>query len=305
MALTLAETIKENTRKHLDDSGDFLFGQCVSAVGWIGGTVPNCKNIVEIPMTDIAGPGFAVGAALMGKKPIFVVRYQGFMWYNSSSLVNYAAKSKEIWKVPCPIFIRSIGMEGGGVGHTASSSIHSIFMHMPGMPVAAPMTPQEWQDVWNYFLTHDDPIYCSEHRRSFLINYEMKNELNPDSEADLTIVAISAARLNALEAIEELKKQGLKCNIAHQVWLKPFMPAGELVACLKKSRVSVVIDSDFEIAGASRSIAYELSHLAGKPIFALGLKDSSCGASVKTENITPNKNEIVDYIMKKLKEVHI
>lgn len=305
MAVTVAETIKENTRKHLEESGDFLFGQCVSAVGWIGGTVPNCKNIVEIPMTDVAGPAFAVGAALMKKKPIFVVRYQGFMWYNSSSLVNYAAKSKEIWNVPCPVFIRSIGMEGGGIGHTASSSIHSIFMHMPGMPVAAPMTPNEWQEVWDHFLKNDDPIYCSEHRRSFAINYEMKNELAENEVADVTIVAISAARLNALEAAAELRAKGLKVNLVHQLWLKPFKIPDAAVACIKKSKMSVVIDSDFEIAGASRSIAYDLTHMANKPVFALGLKDKSCGVSAKTENITPNKNDIVEYVMKKLKEVSL
>ncbi len=301
MEYTVAETIKENTRKHLEENNGMLFGQCVSAVGWIGGTVPDCKNIVEIPMTDVAGPAFAVGAALMGKRPIFVVRYQGFMWYNSSSLVNYAAKSKDIWNQPCPVFIRAIGMEGGGVGHTASSSIHSIFMHMPGMPVAAPMTPKEWQDVWDYFMSHDDPIYCSEHRRSFTNKNEMPNEITAPDDADVTIVAISAARLNALEAVEELRKSGLRVNLFHQLWLKPFEPAPEMVRCLKNSKIGVVIDSDFEIAGASRSLAYELTHLAQKPVLALGIEDRSCGAAPRVENITPKKDKIVEFVMQNLK----
>ena len=115
MGRTTAETIKEITRNHLINGNGLLFGQCVTAVGWVGGTIPDCEGIVEIPMTDIAGPGFAVGAALIGRRPIFVVRYQGFMWYNASSFVNYAAKSKEVWGKPCPIFIRSIAMEGNGI----------------------------------------------------------------------------------------------------------------------------------------------------------------------------------------------
>src|SRR3990167_9129556 len=221
---TVAQVIHNNTRRHLEGADGLLFGQCITAVGWIGGTVPDCSNIVEIPMTDVAGPAFAVGAALMGKRPIFVVRYQGFMWYNASSLINYAAKSKEIWNIPCPIFIRAIGMEGNGIGHTASACFHSIFMHAPGLPVAAPMTPLEWQEVWNYYLGHDDPVYCSEHRRSFNLKEEMKNQIDSLTEADITIVGISEARLNALEAMVELKKAGFKINLFHQLWLKPFKP---------------------------------------------------------------------------------
>ena len=60
--INVAETIKEITRNHLTKSNGLLFGQCVTAVGWIAGTVPDCEGLVEIPMTDVAGPGFAVGA---------------------------------------------------------------------------------------------------------------------------------------------------------------------------------------------------------------------------------------------------
>ena len=72
MGKTTAETINEVTRNHLTHGNGLLLGQCVTAVGWIGGTVPDCEGIVELPMTDVAGPGFAVGCALMGRRPIFV-----------------------------------------------------------------------------------------------------------------------------------------------------------------------------------------------------------------------------------------
>lgn len=291
---TTAETIKEITRNHLEKENGLLLGQCVSAVGWIGGTVPDCKNIVEIPMTDVAGPAFAVGAALKGRRPIFVVRYQGFMWYNASSLVNYAAKSKQVWDQPCPIFIRSIGMEGFGVGHTASSSIHSIFMHSPGMVVVAPMTPCEYQSIWDWFITHDDPIYVSEHRRSFTLTEEMPNDV--DQEADITLLAISAARLNAQEACEILKEKGIKCNLIHQVWLKPFIISDELDQSLKATKLGLVIDSDYQLNGASESFSYQLMHKYTMPIHALGIEDRVCGASKEGENITPSANIIAEKV---------
>jgi pyruvate/2-oxoglutarate/acetoin dehydrogenase E1 component len=250
---TVADTIKEITAHHLTESGGILLGQCVTAVGWIGGTVPDVEVIVEIPMTDVAGPGFAVGCALAGRRPIFVVRYQGFMWYNCSSLVNYAARSMQVWGIPCPIFIRAIAMEGNGIGHTASSSLHSVFMHSPGMPVAAPMTPLEYQEAWQYYLDHSDPVYCSEHRRSFASHLEVDNIDKVD--ADITVVAISMSWLNMLEVKETLHKRGIRCNIIHLLWLKPFDPSEAMLDSIKRTGIGLVLDSDYEVTGASRSIA--------------------------------------------------
>lgn len=294
MGKTTAETINQITREHLTEGNGLLLGQCVTAVGWIGGTVPDCEGIVEIPMTDVAGPAFAVGCALMGRRPIFVVRYQGFMWYNSSSLINYAAKSKQVWSRPCPIFIRSIGMEGNGIGHTASSCVHSIFMHSPGMPIAAPMSPNEYQSVWDHFMNQDDPIYVSEHRRSYTSSLEMENIVQ--DQADITIIAISASRLNAIEAEKTLREQNIKCNLFHLLWLKPFKPTEEMLNSLKKTKVGLVIDSDYEISGASRSLAYELMHQTGVPVHALGLEDRVCGVAPHLENITASPEKIATTI---------
>ena len=296
MGRTTAETIKEITRNHLTKSNGLLFGQCVTAVGWIAGTVPDCEGLVEIPMTDIAGPGFAVGAALMGRRPIFVVRYQGFMWYNASSFVNYAAKSKQVWGQPCPIFIRSIAMEGNGIGHTASSCNHSIFMHSPGLPVAAPITPKEYLSVWDHFLKNDDPIYVSEHRKSYPLIEEMEDVYQDN--ADITIIAISGGRLNLLEADQMMREKGIKCNIFHLLWLKPFVPPEKMLESLKRTKIGIVIDSDYEITGASRSIAYELMHLTETSVHALGLEDRVCGVAKHLENITPTPEKIMDTVQR-------
>ena len=77
MARTVAETIRELTRQHIDEGG-IVIGQCLTAVGWVQNTIPpQTRGIVELPMTDIAGSGISVGAAIMGKRPIFVMRLAG------------------------------------------------------------------------------------------------------------------------------------------------------------------------------------------------------------------------------------
>lgn len=293
MARTVAETIRAATREHLQSRGGLLFGQCVTAVGWIGGTVPEmteAEGIVELSMADVAGPGIAVGVALAGRRPIFVIRYQGFMWYNAASLLNYAAKSKELWNVPCPLLVRSIAMEGG-IGPVASASHHGMVMRMPGMPVIAPMTPGEWQQGWDWFLQHDDPLYVSEHRRSFPIDHELPDEVS--GAAHVTLIPISAARLNAIEAAAALARRGIRCHLAHCLWLKPFQPSAAMLESLRATRVGLVIDSDFEIAAAGRSIAYDLMHATGARVHALGLEERSAGFAPQHDNPTPGPARIV------------
>ena len=299
MARTVAETIQEVTRKHLKENRGLLLGQCVTAVGWIGGTVPAMteeEGIVELSMADVSGAGVAVGVALSGRRPIYVIRYQGFMWYNAAPLLNYAAKSKEMWNVSCPVFVRSIAMEGG-IGPVASASNHGMVMHMPGMPVCAPMTPGEWTEAWGWFMKHDDPLYVSEHRRSFPVDYEMKDQVEKNSR--ITIIAISATRLNAIAAIEQLKKEGISCDLFHLFWLKPFTPKKEILESLKKTGLGVVLDSDFEISGPARSIAHELMLTSSKPVHSLGLEDRTAGFAPDKDNGTPT----VDRILAKIRSL--
>lgn len=288
---TVAQTISDITRKHLEQDNGLLLGQCISAVGWVGGTVPNCKNIVEISTSEGSNSGLAVGVGLMGRRPIYVIRYQGFMWIAANSIVNYAAKSKEIWDVPCPILVRSIAMEGNGIGPTASSSQHAMVMRMPGIAVFAPMTPNEWKFAWDWFMKHDDPVYCSEHRRSFTLTEEMPNIISSTSK--ITILAISAARLNCIDAINKLKKDGIDVDLFHLNQLKPLIIPDGVMESLCKTQIGMVVDSDFELCGAAESISYHLTIQTGVKVFALGLEDRNCGMSKESENITPSAEKIL------------
>ena len=273
---TVANTIKEATREHLENGG-LLFGQCLSAVGWVGGTVPQMeKGIVELSMADSSGAGIAVGAALAGRRPIYVIRYQGFMWYDAAPLMNYAAKSMDMWGVPCPIFIRAIAMDGAGP--VAGQCHHGLVMRMPGIKVIAPMSPLEWMEGWTWFLNHDSPLYVSEHRKSFPIDYENRNTCHAEvdlKEMGVSIFAISYARHKALEAILKIKGHGYTCDLFHLTWLKPFTVTKEMVQSLKKSRHGLVIDCDFDLT--AKSIAHDLMLASGVPVHAMGLEDRTAG----------------------------
>ncbi len=289
---TVAETITRITRDHLLHHNGIALGQCLTAVGWVGGTVPHLgeqEGLVELSMADVAGGGIAVGTALAGRRPIYIVRYQGFQWYNAVSVVNYAAKSKELWGIPCPIFVRSIAMDGG-IGPVASGSHHSIFTRMPGIVVAAPMTSHEYEEVWSYFMSHDDPLYCSEHRRSFPIDYEMEDVLH--EKADITLFPLSSTRLNAIEASIHLARDGILCNIIHIVWLKPPHFPNYTQETLMHSRYGgLVLDGDFE-NGIAKCLAFDLMGAFGKRVGVLGLEDRVAGFAPHLDNLPPTTEKI-------------
>ena len=299
MATTVRETIKEITRKHLTEGKGKCYGQCLTAVGWVGGTLPELyeeDGMVELSMADVAGGAIVTGIALSGERAIYVVRYQGFQWYNAVSIVNYAAKSKEIWNRPCPILVRSIAMEGG-IGPVAGSSHHSLVHRMPGIKVLAPMTPGEYQLAYDLYMADDDPYYISEHRKSYDNTEELQDVIN--DEADFTIFPISITRFEMEKLLELAEQEGIKLNIIHQLWLKPFYIMDNWVSALTNSKYGGLVTDDDYVEGVASSIANELSLATDKKVHTLGLEPRTAGFYPSVDNLPPTAEKILE----KLKQI--
>jgi len=294
MAITLRETIKNIVCNHLLSKKGKAYGQCLTAVGWVGGTLPELyedDGMVELSMADVAGGAIVTGAALAGTRPIYVIRYQGFQWYNCVSIINYAAKSKEIWKIPCPIFVRSIAMEGG-IGPVAGSSHHSLFYRMPGLKIACPMTPAEYKQVYDRFLNDDVPYYVSEHRNSFG-NTEELPDINLYKNPDFTLFIISVSRLEIQKIYSTALENGIKVNIFNILWIKPLEISSEAYESIANSKYGgLVIDDDYE-DGCQSSIANKISIVSDKKVWNLGLDDKTAGFSKKFDNLPPDSKKIL------------
>lgn len=303
MALTVADTIRNLTKKHITRDNGYVVGQCLTAVGWVQNTIPKIKkNIVELPMTDTAGSGIGVGMAIAGSRPILVLRFQSFLWLNSSPLVMHAAKALEIFNYPCPVFIRAIASEGFGSGPLHTNCYHSPFAHMPGLPICAPMSPLEYKSIWKTYKKGNKPLLVSEHRRSYKSSIEFKN-LN-FRKSKITIFAISATRFNVKEAIDKLQKENIYCDVFHLYWLKPFNLKKDYLNSINKTGLGLVLDSSYEICSISESIAHKLM-LKSKnkcKVYVRGMKDYSPGTGVKLENMTPTTNQIYREIKKLIKK---
>ncbi len=300
MQKSLRDTIKEIVREHLN-SGYIAMGQCLTAVGWVGGTLPELyekDGMVELSMADVAGGGFAVGAALAGKRPIYIIRYQGFCWFNLPIILNYACKSKEIWDRPSPLLIRSIAMEGA-IGPVAGSCHHSLAYRMPGIKILAPMSSSEYQIAYKMFMNSDDVFLFSEHRGSFAFEGELNDQLveNPD----LVVIAISITRFQASEAVKDLMKKNIKVSFVNLWKLKPLELHIESERNIYNSKYGfLIIDDDYE-EGIASSIGQKISSKTRKNFEVLGLETRSAGFSKNTDNLPPTKEKIIDTVLSIIK----
>jgi acetoin:2,6-dichlorophenolindophenol oxidoreductase subunit beta len=165
--MTLSTTIRSLTASHIREGG-LALGQCLTAVGWVNNTVPDDPELrhglVELPMTEGAGAGFAVGSALI-RPTVLIIRFQSFLWLQASPLVNYAAKCRSIWGRDCRLWVRAIASENCGPLH---SGYHDrIFEGIEGLTVVRPHTPSAYRAAWQHWQNTGNPVICSEHRADY------------------------------------------------------------------------------------------------------------------------------------------
>ena len=292
MDKSVREIIRSICAEHLD-SGHLIMGQCLTAVGWVGGTLPERHDMTELPCCDVAGAGFAVGAALVGKRPIYIIRYQGFNWFNAAMIVNYAAKSKELWRKPCPMFVRSIAMEGG-IGPVAGSSHHALYYRMPGIKIFSPMTSAEYLTAYRDFLSGDDVVYVSEHRKAYDNTEELPTYRG--GKPDLVLFPISVTRFAAARAAWALART-LSVAVYHIFQLKPLSLSHQAYADLAQAKFGgIVLDDDYP-DGVAKAIAHDLSVQSGwAQVRVLGLENRTAGFAPQVDNLPPTAEQIAAYI---------
>jgi len=300
MGKSLRQTIIEITYHHLKKEKGQVFGQNLTGVGWVDGTLPKLyekDGIVELPMADVSGGGIVAGSALVGKKPFYIIRYQGYNWFNCIFIANYACKSKELWKIPAPMFIRGISAEGHGP--IIDSSHISMFYKMPGIKIFSPMTTKEYKNVYKQFLNNNDVFYVSEHRKSYENSTEFKNIIK--KKLDIILMPISVTRFDAAKAVVKLNKLGFKVGIIHLVNLKPFNLKKSWIEAIRSCRHGVLMtDNDYK-DGILRTMAHKINEKTHKKVSVMGLEDKPSEQHSNVYNIPPNTDKIIKKVLKIIK----
>jgi pyruvate/2-oxoglutarate/acetoin dehydrogenase E1 component len=302
--ITLRQEISSITKRHLKKYKSFVFGQNLLGVGQVNGTLPKelkeKNGIIDLPMADVAGGGIVAGAALSMKRPMYIIRYQGYNWFNMTFIINYACKSFAIWKIPAPIFIRGVSNEGC-VGPVAGSAQLSLFYKMPGIKIFSPFTPHEYRKIYQEFVNDNSVYYVSEHRKSYNNSFATKNVLKKKS--DITVILNSITRKSAIEINSYFHKSKYKVSIIHLYKLKPFnLSNSEKKTINQTKKLILICDNDYE-DGLPAIIKSKVCDLTECPnIKILGLPYKTAGHHPKNDVIPPNAKKIITGIEKFLEK---
>ena len=212
------------------------------------------QRVRDTPITESGFMGAGVGAAATGLRPVVELMFIGFMGVCLDQITNQAAKMRYMFggKAKIPLTIRTMIGAGFRAAAQHSDSIYSTFVHFPGLKVVAPATPADAKGLLAAAIRDDDPVIFCEHK----VLYDSKGPV-PDGEyviplgqadikragSDVTIVAISRMTLHALQAAEELAKQGISAEV---VDLRTLAPLDEITVLdsIRKTGRLVVMDED-------------------------------------------------------------
>jgi len=190
------------------------------------------KRVFDMPTSENAMTGVAIGASLNGIRPVMTHQRLDFFLLAMDQLVNNAAKWHYMFgaKQSVPITIRLIIGRGWGQGPTHSQNLQAWFSHIPGLKVVMPATSRDAKGLLISSIFDDNPVIFLEHRwlhnlegavpeGDFRIPIGKAKKLKEGR--DLSIVAFSYMTIEALHAIEFLEKQGIFCDLIDLRSVKP------------------------------------------------------------------------------------
>jgi pyruvate/2-oxoglutarate/acetoin dehydrogenase E1 component len=293
--ISYREALNEAMREEMQrDENIFILGE---DVGFYGGAFKVTeglfsefgeKRVIDTPIAEGLIVGAAVGAAMVGLRPIAELMTVNFALLAMDQIVNHAAKIHYMFggKARVPLVIRGPGGGGKQLGAQHSQSLESYFVHCPGIKVVMPSTPEDAKGLLKESIRDDDPIVFLEHEHL----YNTKGEVPPEeytipigkaaikrSGRDLTIVAYSNMVLTAQEAAEKLEKEGISVEIVDPRTLNP-LDIHTIVASVKKTHRVIVVEEDWKTGGVGAEISsqiYEHAFTAlDTPIMRVAGKDT-------------------------------
>ncbi len=250
--LTISEALREGIAEEMRRDDDvFLIGEDIGVEGGFGGAFGvylglveefGHERIIDTPISEKAIAGAAVGAAVLGMRPIADMQYSDFLFECMDELVNQAAKLRYMsgGKLSVPMVMRApVGATLRGAQH--GQCPESYFVHVPGLKVVAPSDAYHAKGILKSAVRDDNPVLIFEHKllygskgREAAGGLDLTAEV-PTEEytfpigkavvkrpgTDVTIVATHVSLYRALAAAEELAAGGIECEVIDPLTLLP------------------------------------------------------------------------------------
>ncbi len=270
--ITYAQAIREALAEEMErDEEVFLIGEDIGESGGVFGVTKGLaarfglERVLDTPISEEAIVGAAVGASLLGARPVVEVMFSDFATLAMDMIVNQAAKTHYMsgGQLAAPITIRLVSGTAGATAAQHSQSLEAWFAHTPGLKCVVPSTPADAKSLLTTSIRDPDPVCFFEHK----LLYNRKGEIPDHSEplplgqgrvvregADVTIVAYLKTLHDALDAADSLAGEGVEVEVFDPRTLVPFDRAG-LRASLEKTGRLLVAHEAPQRAGFGAEIA--------------------------------------------------
>jgi len=309
----LNEAIHEEMAR---DDRVFLIGEDVATHG---GNLAVTKGIAEAfptriretPIAEAAIVGVAVGAALAGMRPVAEIMYIDFVTCAMDEVVNQAAKMRYMTggQASVPMVLR---LPCGLSRYTAaqhSQALESWFMHVPGLHVVVPSTPQDVMGLFRTAVREPDPVLFLEYKRLYSLEGEVSDIVEPiplglaevkRAGEDVTVVAVGPMVSKALEAGIFLEDQGIDIEVVDPRCLSP-LDVDTLTASACRTGRAVVCAEDALMAGCTAEIACAISERCfsdlSAPVRRLAALDVPMPFSAPlADKVVPSVEKIVETV---------
>jgi pyruvate/2-oxoglutarate/acetoin dehydrogenase E1 component len=309
----LNEAIHEEMAR---DDRIFLIGEDVATHGGnlavtkgIAEAFPN--RIRETPIAEAAIVGVAVGAALAGMRPVAEIMYIDFVTCAMDEVVNQAAKMRYMTggQASVPMVLR---LPCGLSRYTAaqhSQALESWFMHVPGLHVVVPSTPQDAKGLFRTAVREPDPVLFLEYKRLYSLEGEVSDIVEPiplglaevkRAGEDVTVVAVGPMVSKALEAGILLEDEGIDIEVVDPRCLSP-LDVDTLAASARRTGRAVVCAEDALMAGCTAEIACAISERCfsdlSAPVRRLAALDVPMPFSAPlADKVVPSVEQIVEAV---------
>lgn len=296
---SLRSEICNSMESLLVEKNGLIFGHNLTDVGWVAGTIPPLPEhpgYIELPITDIAGVGIAVGAAISNRPIVFISRYQGYLWFNLAPLATYASVSRTVFNQDCWIMFRSIA-DDGALGPVASGTYLSLATQILGLRVVAPVTKLQWKEVWKQFLSKKDPMFVSEHRSTYEIDYEFEVH---SKAPKVVVLSIGGTFINLRDVSSKLQEKKINHSAHSLLWISPIQISANVIEEIVKSSLCVILDPGSKDFGVGAGVQQYLSELCQTKIIVIASKEKISGYSSNLKSSIASSETIVKQILKYL-----
>ena len=261
--LTYAEAANAALRRLLAaDPRVMVYGEDVGEPGGVFGVTRGLRKaygadrVFDTPISESAILGSAVGAALVGRRPIVEIMWVDFSLVALDQLVNQAANARYVsrGRAPAPIVVRTQQGNAPGACAQHSQCLEAFFLHTPGLRVVMPCTPQDAFDALLTAAQADDPVVVIENRTLY---HGDKEEVrldgdtramgwtgHPWSGGDITVVCWGAITQRVVVAAQRLAADGVGVDVLELVWLNPLDADAVLASVAGTGRLAVVHEAN-------------------------------------------------------------